>query len=69
MLAVTQSQFDSKTSRDGERRDDARVLLKLEILKTRVASLTPSRCGHLSLSTVAALPILEIFQLVVIKQT
>lgn len=49
-------------------RDDARIQLKLEILKKRVASLTRSCCGHLSVST-AALPILEIFQLVVIKQT
>lgn len=62
MLAVTY--YNLKRQR--EKRDDARFLLKLEILKSRVASLTPSCCGHLSLSTTAALPI---FQLIVIKQT
>lgn len=51
------------------KREDAWILLKPAILKTRVASLTPSRHGHLSLSTTAALPILEISQFVVIKQT
>lgn len=33
------------------------MLHKLEMLKTRVASLTPSRCGHLYLSTAATLAI------------
>lgn len=39
--------------------------LSLRYLNTRVASLTPSCCGHLSLSTAATMPIVQL----VIKQT
>lgn len=62
MCAVTQFFFDS---RDKKKEMMLKILLKLQILKTRVASLTRSCCGHLSVSTTAAFPILEILQLVI----